>query len=372
MKHILTIILFLATLTVAAQDYSPCYTNNIAKGDAAFSQCKYSEAKTYYVTAKKCNGGNPTEAKKKISACDAKIKEQKEKANAEEAKRIAEEKAEETRRKEEQKVADAKKRAEEEAAASRRMAENEDAEKKRIADNESKGIYEIKGVSFKMVFVEGGKFNMGCMTEQDSSCIAGELPVHSVIISDFYMGETEVTQALWKAVMGYNPSHFKDDNLPVESVCWNECQKFIVKLNELTGKKFRLPTEVEWEYAARGGNKSLSYKYAGSNNIQEVAWYGKTKSTANGRPHPVKTKSPNEIGLYDMCGNVWERCSDWWGLYGKTKQIDPKGPSSGSTRVLRGGGWDCNAWYCRVTCRYNCNPIYNVNSHGLRLVMTRK
>ena len=146
----------------------------------------------------------------------------------------------------------------------------------------------------------------------DSEAYGDESPVHSVTLSSYYMGETEVTQALWKAVMGNNPSRFKGDNLPVENVSWNDCQEFIRKLKQKTGKNFRLPTEAEWEYAARGGKKSNGYKYSGSNNIGSVAWYDDNSSN---QIHAVKGKRLNELGLYDMSGNVWEWCSDWYGQY---------------------------------------------------------
>ena len=167
--------------------------------------------------------------------------------------------------------------------------------------------------------------------------------------------------------MGSNPSNWKGDNLPVEKVSWNDCQEFIKKLNALTGREFRLPTEAEWEYAARGGNKSKGYKYSGSNTIGYVAWY--TNNSSN-KPHEVKGKRANELGLYDMSGNVWEWCGDRYGSYSGSSQTDPAGPSSGSFRVLRGGFWYSNARYCRVSYRSNCHPDYHYNYLGLRLVST--
>ena len=221
----------------------------------------------------------------------------------------------------------------------------------------------VKGLSFNMIRVEGGTFQMG---SDDSDAFDGEKPVHSVMVSSFYMGETEVTQALWKAVMGSNPSNFKGDNLPVEYVSWNDCQKFIRKLNGLTGKNFRLPTEAEWEYAARGGKKSNGYKYAGSNTIDGVAWHD---GNSGSKTHPVKTKSPNELGLYDMSGNVWEWCGDWYGSYSSGFQTNPTGPSSGLNRVLRGGSWYINAGDCRVSSRDGFDPDYGLNYFGFRLVL---
>ncbi len=222
----------------------------------------------------------------------------------------------------------------------------------------------VNGVSFEMVYVEGGSFDMGATFEQGRD--AYEKPVHSVTLSDYYIGRCEVTQELWEAVMGSNPSEFKGAKNPVESVSWNDCQNFIKKLNSLTGRTFRLPTEAEWEYAARGGNQSSHYKYSGSGNIDDVAWhYG----TSGGSTHAVGTKSPNELGIYDMSGNVWEWCSDWYGFYSAGAQTNPQGPSSDSCRVLRGGSWGNDARGCRVSNR-NLSGPGNSNGHsGLRLVL---
>ncbi len=232
----------------------------------------------------------------------------------------------------------------------------------------SVGLAETKnGVDIEMVPVEGGTFTMGCTNEQGDDCWDDEKPAHSVTLSGFYMGKYEVTQAQWKAVMGSNPSRFKGDNLPVEQVSWYDCQDFIRKLNQLTGEKFRLPTEAEWEYAARGGNKSRGYKYAGGNNIDEVAWYD---GNSGERTHPVGKKRPNELGLYDMSGNVWEWCSDWYDedYYGNSPQNNPQGPASGSSRVFRGGSWDYLAILCRSAFRYYLTPGYRNDLMGFRLV----
>ena len=218
-----------------------------------------------------------------------------------------------------------------------------------------------------MVKVEGGTFTMGATSEQGSDAESDEKPTHNVTLSDYMIGKTEVTQELWQAVMGSNPSEFRGENLPVECVSWNDCQEFIKKLNSLTGLNFRLPTEAEWEYAARGGSKSNGYKYSGSNDIGSVAWY---KLTTNDREtKPVATKAPNELGLYDMSGNVWEWCSDWYGDYSSDSQTNPKGPSSGSYRLRRGGSWSFNARSCRVSFRSNSGPSYRYNSLGLRLAL---
>lgn len=227
--------------------------------------------------------------------------------------------------------------------------------------------FTVNGVQFTMVAVEGGTFTMGATSEQGSDATDYEKPAHEVTLSDYYIGQTEVTQALWKAVMGSNPSGHKGDNLPVENVSWNDCQEFIQKLNQLTGKQFRLPTEAEWEYAARGGRKSRGYKYAGGNNIDSVAWY----CGNSGGTHPVATKQANELGVYDMSGNVWEWCSDWYGDYQSSSQSDPQGPSSGSFRVDRGGSYYNDAGYCRVSRHGNNTPDGRYYSLGLRLSCNR-
>jgi formylglycine-generating enzyme required for sulfatase activity len=218
--------------------------------------------------------------------------------------------------------------------------------------------FTVGGVTFKMIYVEGGTFTMGATSEQGDDADSDEKPTHSVTLSSYSIGETEVTQALWQAVMGSNPSYFSGSNKPVEEVSWDDCQDFIRKLNALTGENFRLPTEAEWEYAARGGNKSRGYKYAGSNNIDNVAWYS---DNSGSQTHNVATKSPNELGLYDMSGNVWEWCQDW----------DTSYSSGASTpdRVLRGGSWYLNALSCRVSNRSYDRPAYRGSGLGLRLAL---
>ena len=190
--------------------------------------------------------------------------------------------------------------------------------------------------------------------------------MHNVTLNDYSLGETEVTQALWVAVMGSNPSSWQGDNLPVEKVSWNDCQTFITKLNQLTGKTFRLPTEAEWEYAARGGSKSQGYKYSGSNTLGDVAWYTGNSSS---KTHEVGTKQANELGLYDMSGNVWEWCQDWFGNYESSAQTNPTGASSGSNRVRRGGSWIGAARSCRVTYRGDRTPTSTDYYLGLRLAL---
>ena len=232
--------------------------------------------------------------------------------------------------------------------------------------------YTVNGVSFNMVYVYGGTFLMGAQntdasgTNYDADADDDEAPVHNVTLSDYQIGETEVTQALWVAVMGSNPSNWLGDNLPVEKVSWNDCQTFITKLNQLTGKTFRLPTEAEWEFAARGGTKSQGYKYSGSNTLGDVAWY--TENSGR-KTHEVGSKQANELGLYDMSGNVWEWCQDWKGNYDSSAQSNPTGPTTGSNRVLRGGSWDYSARLCRVTNRYYSAPTNAYYFLGLRLAL---
>ena len=228
------------------------------------------------------------------------------------------------------------------------------------------GRFTVRGVSFEMVRVEGGTFRMGATSEQEDEADGDEKPVHSVTLSSYYIGKTEVTQALWQAVMDSNPSYFKGADLPVEFVSWNDCQEFIQKLNSLTGRNFRFPTEAEWEFACRGGNNSCGYKYSGSNNLDSVAWYD---DNSDGQTHPVATKAPNELGIYDMSGNVWEWCGDWYANYTSNSQSNPSGPQSGSCRVIRGGGWDYVVWGCRLSFRFRFNPTYRIHFLGLRLAL---
>lgn len=260
----------------------------------------------------------------------------------------------------------------------------------------------------ELVLVEGGTFLMGAQSttppsydwqgiqtpesyNYDSDAESNESPVHEVTLSDFYIGKYEVTQQLWEYVMTYSGTTVNGDVLyaiddpwlgtnpsssygagnyyPAYYVSYEDIiNYFLPRLNAITGKNFRLPTEAEWEYAARGGNKSQGYKYSGSNTIGDVAWYS---SNSSSQTHEVGTKSPNELGIYDMSGNVYEWCSDWYGSYSSSSQTNPTGPTTGSLRVSRGGCWDFNSQYCRVSIRYNSSPVYRRNSLGLRLVCTR-
>jgi formylglycine-generating enzyme required for sulfatase activity len=218
-----------------------------------------------------------------------------------------------------------------------------------------------------MKYVEGGEFMMGAAND-DTAAYDCEKPSHIVRLDSYYMGETQVTQALWETVMGNNPSYFKGDSLPVENVSWYDCQEFIKKLNSITGKNFSLPTEAQWEFAARGGNKSRGFLYSGSNNLDEVAWY---RHNSNRQTHQVATKKANELGLYDMTGNVEEWCEDYYGknYYSNSSQDNPQGPLSGGHRILRGGSWDCYVRVCRVSYRGDNFPNYCSRLYGLRLVL---
>ena len=215
----------------------------------------------------------------------------------------------------------------------------------------------------EMVFVDGGTFMMGSNSGEDD-----EKPVHDVTLSSYYIGKYEVTQAQWRAVMGTNPSYFKNcDDCPVEQVSWNDVQGYIQKLNTQTGKQYRLPTEAEWEYAARGGNKSRNYTYSGSDDINSVAWYG---GNSGDKTHTVGGKQYNELGIYDMTGNVWEWCADWYGNYSSARATNPKGPSTGGDRLLRGGSFNNRAQDCRSALRGMLNPGSEYSNFGFRLVFS--
>ena len=214
----------------------------------------------------------------------------------------------------------------------------------------------------EVVFVEGGTFLMG-----SNSGDFDERPVRSVTLSAFNIGKYEVTQAQWKVVMGNNPSHFSGcDDCPVETVSWNDVQDFIRKLNEQTGKNYRLPTEAEWEYAAKGGKSSRGYAYSGSNDINSAAW---NTENSGSKTHTVGSKQANELGVYDLTGNVWEWCSDLHGTYSNYSETNPLGASSGQNRVLRGGSWSDFARFCRYSNRIMYNPGNGDLIYGFRLVL---
>ena len=399
MKNILTTLLLLAALTVSAQNYSPCYKEKYEAGVALYNKGDYNGAKAKFVAAKGCPMANAKEADEWIGKCNKeinrladekrKVEEQTEgaKRNAEreaaEAKRRADA-AEKAKLKAEQEAAEAKRQAEAAEAAKRKVEQEvEEAKRKAEAAETAKRnadlralaqTYTVKGVSFTMKYVEGGTFTMGCTSEQGGDCQADEEPSHQVVLSAYCIGETEVTQALWKAVMGNNPSSHKGNRLPVEHVSWYDCQEFISKLNRLledripSGYQFALPTEAQWEYAARGGNKSQHYKYAGGNTIGDVAWY---RGSRGYDTRPVKTKQANELGLYDMSGNVSEWCADWYAFYSSSVQADPKGPSERSSRVSRGGYVGSSAESCRVSDRFYDTPDYRFDV-GFRLSLVHQ
>ena len=222
------------------------------------------------------------------------------------------------------------------------------------------------GITIDMVKVEAGTFMMSATSEKQGPIDWD--PVHQVTLTnDYYMGKYEVTQILWKTVMGSNPSFFKGDDLPVENVSWKDCQKFISKLSRVTGRKFRLPTEAEWEYAARGGKKERGYQYSGSSNISDVAWYAGNNSN---KTHTVGTKRANELGIYDMTGNVLEWCQDKYGLYSRSSQTNPTGAVNGSDRVFRGGGWGNDARSCGSSHRFHGPTGTRLADLGFRLVLS--
>ena len=241
------------------------------------------------------------------------------------------------------------------------------AQQQKPAASTSMPKVSLDDIMRNMVYVEGGTFTMGATSEQKKPD-DDEKPTHRVSLSSFYIGKYEVTQALWKAVMGSNPSRFEGDNQPVERVSWNDCQTFLRKLNAMTGKNFRLPTEAEWEFSARGGNWSRGYQYSGSNVLSDVAWYADNSGM---KTHNVGTKAPNELGIYDMSGNVWEWCQDWYGDYHGYSQTNPTGPSCGANRVYRGGSWGSGAWLCRMAFRDNYTPGSRGNGLGLRLALSQ-
>lgn len=275
---------------------------------------------------------------------------------------------------------------EERERAERERREREERERleRERKEREAPREFEVRGVKFTMIYVEGGTFMMGATSEQGDDAFDWEKPVHKVTLSDYYIGETVVTQELWKAVMkkeptwngGWTDEYGRGAEYPAYRVSYDEIVNDFIpelkkKLKEMTGKDydFRLPTEAEWEYAARGGKKSRGYKYSGSDNIDEVAWYGDNSVS---QTHPVRRKKANELGLYDMSGNVWELCNDWYGYYSAEPQYNPQGPKSGSYRVIRGGSWSRNAKYCRVSYRNDGDaPSGRSYDLGFRVVLAK-
>lgn len=246
------------------------------------------------------------------------------------------------------------------------IAEFEPAIQPEVPEKDSVAII-IENLLANMVHVDGGTFMMGATKEQPQKDVGKlEKPVHQVTLSDYYIGKYEVTQEEWFAVMDSNPSYFKGPRCPVEQVSWDDCQEFIKRLNAMTGLTFRLPTEAEWEFAARGGNKSRGYMYAGSNDVESVAWKSYSSQT---QTHPVGEKLPNELGLYDMSGNVQEWCNDWSGRYSSKPQTNPQGSSSDMFRSFRGGGWGSDSEGCRVSDRSLARPSDRSLSRGFRLAL---
>jgi len=226
--------------------------------------------------------------------------------------------------------------------------------------------FNIKDVKFTMIRVVGGSFTMGATKEQLIHVMDREKPTHTVTLDDYYIGQTEVTQSLWEAVMGNNPSGHKGNNYPVENITWDYCHVFIEKIRELTGLPFRLPTEAEWEYAARGGQESCGYQFSGGNSLPKISWYS---GNAYRDTQYVGGKEKNELGLYDMSGNVWEWVEDWYGYFSEEPQINPKGPETGDEHIARGGSVFGSEWTFRVSVRRNLAPGYKFKDIGFRLAL---
>lgn len=231
------------------------------------------------------------------------------------------------------------------------------------------------GISIEMVKVEAGTFVMGATREgmRYEKMDKKELPAHKVSLTkEYFIGKFEVTQLLWNTIMENNPSKNKGEKLPVEQVSWNDCQIFIAKLNRITGRKFRLPTEAEWEYAARGGNKSKGYLYSGSDIAEAVAWYNAVsgRRIGSGHSHKVGAKHANELGLFDMSANVYEWCQDFWVEYNNQEQIDPVGPQKGINHVYRGGSWYTDVYKCYPSWRDYGNPDLRRDDLGFRLALS--
>lgn len=217
-----------------------------------------------------------------------------------------------------------------------------------------------------MVLVESGTFMMGGMETYGEYCYPDEFPTHKVSLDEYYIAKFEVTQALYKFVMGYNPSHFVGDSLPVDNISWVDAKAFIYELNKMTGKQYRLPTEAEWEFAARGGIWSQGLNFSGSDDLSQVGWFD---GNSGRRTHPVGSKQPNELGIYDMCGNVYEWCEDRYAIYKGEEQLNPTGPQYGNNRVMKGGSWRSEMRNCRSTYRANENFEHRILNSGLRLAM---
>ena len=223
----------------------------------------------------------------------------------------------------------------------------------------------IKEIETSMISIEGGIFTMGCTSDQGAECTHDEFPIHQVQLSGFKLLKTEVTQGMWQSVMGNNPSlNKRSAQFPVENVSFTDIEKFIYILNEISSHRYRLPTEAEWEFAARGGIKSKSTLYSGSNEAQSVSWnVGNSSNTS----HITGYKNANELGLFDMSGNVWEWCSDWYGEYHASEESDPRGAVDGTDKVIRGGSYSGSIWFCRNAIRMHYAPSYKSHFIGFRL-----
>ncbi len=236
-------------------------------------------------------------------------------------------------------------------------------------------------LGMKMIYVEGGTFQMGATSEQQGLKPSDdELPPHYVTLSSYYIGECEVTQAQWERIMGTSIYQQRDkayptnqnisdvgDNYPMYFISWEDAQNFCEELSRITGKNYMLPTEAQWEFAARESNNSSGSKYSGGNSIDAIAWYG---SNSDERVHQVKQKRPNRLGLYDMSGNLWEWCRDWYDseYYLYSEKTNPEGPLSGEKRLLRGGSWKASDWSCRVSCRGRNVAHESFTTFGFRVV----
>lgn len=270
---------------------------------------------------------------------------------------------------------------EEESESDGSSCETEEVEDNDVAATES-FVEEYEGLEMKMLYVAGGEFRMGATEEQTDKALDDEKPVRTVTLDDFYIGECEVTQLQWEKVMGTtldeqragtnvegSEAHGVGDDYPMYYVSWDDAAAFCEKLTLLTGRKYCLPSEAQWEYAARGGQKSKGFKYSGSNRLGEVAWYSVNTMGYDYSAHPVKTKKANELGLYDMSGNVYEWCSDWYAnRYNASDTVNPQGPQSGTLRVHRGGSWNYLDRDCRVSYRSYHKPDVRYDVVGFRVV----
>lgn len=233
-----------------------------------------------------------------------------------------------------------------------------------ILSAENLSVFTDPGTGTEFVFVKGGCYSMGDNSDDDN-------PVHEVCVNDFYMGKYVVTQGQWKTIMGNYPKYFSScgDNCPAQQISWDDAQDFISRLNQRTGKRYRLPTEAEWEYVAKGGAKNE--KWAGTSSESELGDYAWYSSNSGGKVHQVGQKKPNGLGLYDMSGNVWEWVQDWYDkyYYRNSPKDNPLGPSGGASHVLRGGSWSRNAMFTSTAVRNKITPGCWLDYYGFRLAL---